>query len=143
MGACVGSGSCARGRARAAQRQRLARHGPSRCTSCQQAGFQLSFGKYTRATPCAGSHASLPCAASALVILSTRRPAPPLAGSQVTVTYTARVLPDGPVFDQKSEEEPLQFTTDEGGSSLTGVPRLVKHVPSNRLQRQSLAACMQ
>lgn len=37
------------------------------------------------------------------------------AGSQVTVTYTARVLPDGPVFDRKSEEEPLQFTTDEGG----------------------------
>ncbi|KAL4420120.1 hypothetical protein ABPG77_000291 [Micractinium sp. CCAP 211/92] len=38
----------------------------------------------------------------------------PNEGSQVTVTYTARVLPDGPVFDQKSEEEPLQFTTDEG-----------------------------
>lgn len=37
------------------------------------------------------------------------------AGSKVTVTYTARVLPDGPVFDQKTAEEPLTFTTDEGG----------------------------
>lgn len=38
----------------------------------------------------------------------------PNEGSQVTVTYTARVLPDGPVFDQRGEQEPLQFTTDEG-----------------------------
>ncbi|PSC75187.1 peptidyl-prolyl cis-trans isomerase FKBP62-like [Micractinium conductrix] len=40
--------------------------------------------------------------------------AKPNAGSKVTVTYTARVLPDGPVFDQKTAEEPLTFTTDEG-----------------------------
>ncbi|KAL4419972.1 hypothetical protein ABPG75_007070 [Micractinium tetrahymenae] len=38
----------------------------------------------------------------------------PNAGAQATVTYTARVLPDGPVFDEKRDDAPLQFTTDEG-----------------------------
>ena len=36
-----------------------------------------------------------------------------VAGSQCTISYTAR-LPDGTVFDARSEEEPLTFTTDEG-----------------------------
>lgn len=35
------------------------------------------------------------------------------AGSQCTIAYTAR-LPDGTVFDARSEEDPLTFTTDEG-----------------------------
>ncbi|PRW33606.1 peptidyl-prolyl cis-trans isomerase FKBP62-like isoform A [Chlorella sorokiniana] len=37
----------------------------------------------------------------------------PNAGSQCTIAYTAR-LPNGTVFDARSEEEPLTFTTDEG-----------------------------
>ncbi len=35
------------------------------------------------------------------------------AGSQCTIAYTAR-LPDGTVFDARSQEDPLTFTTDEG-----------------------------
>jgi hypothetical protein len=36
-------------------------------------------------------------------------------GATVKVAYTARVGgPDGPVFDKRTMEEPLQFLVDEG-----------------------------
>lgn len=45
---------------------------------------------------------------------------PPCAGSQCTLVYTARVAGGGPVFDEKTDAEPLTFTTDEGARVRLG-----------------------